>query len=104
MVAEIQTFEKIAYKTVTQCDVDTDDQADLYSCRRAKKWCSCFACHKSNLRRFHTYTLVELSEPASCHCRAVSSVHLSYVVSFDVGDFVHGQIPGKGYLISCQRT
>ena len=40
--------------------------------------------------QFVTYTLVEFSKSSSSHSRVISPVYLGYVVSFDVGNFVHG--------------
>ena len=45
-----------------------------------------------------TYTLIKLPVPSSSHCRVVSSVHFRYVVSFNVSNFIHSQIPSKWYL------
>lgn len=45
-----------------------------------------------------THALVEFSVAAASHGRVVSPVHFSYVVAFDVGDLVHGQVSSKGHL------
>ena len=56
-----------------------------------------FRSRVDDLNKCNTYTLIKLSVSAFCHLWVVSPVYFSYVISFDVLYFIHGQIAGKRY-------
>ena len=48
-------------------------------------------------RQTDTHTLVELPVAAPGHGWVVAAVNFGDVVPLDIGDFVHGEVAGKGY-------